>query len=387
MTAPNGGENWQVDSAHDITWTAGTGTGAAIAISRDGGSSWSDIATGLDNSGSYSWTVSGPETTQAEIRVTTSDGADTSDADFTISPPATPPTVTSPNGGEDWQVGSAHDITWTVGTGTGAAIAVSRDGGSSWSDIDTSLADLASYSWRDVVSRLDNTGSYSWTVSGPPTTQAEIRVTTSDGADTSDAVFTITAVSDDIIPPTTTASGYDADWHRKAVTVTFLATDNAGGSGVDYTEYKVDSGSWTHGAAVTILAPAGGGNDGIHTIYYRSVDKADNVEVEQSCEVKIDTVGPVCKAKKATVKKGNTCTLHFAVSDVTSPQVQFTVKVKTLNGVTKKKVTSSWADANYWYWWKFTCTLKKGTYRYYVYAKDLAGNPQSVGASAKLKVT
>jgi hypothetical protein len=294
--------------------------------------------------------------------------------------------VTAPNGGEDWQVGSAQNITWTAGTGTGAAIAISRDGGLSWSDMDTGRANLASYAWSDVANRLDNTGSYSWTVSGPETTQAEIRVTTSDGADTSDDVFTIAAESHDNTPPTTTASGYDAKWHRKAVTVTFVATD-AGGSGVDYTEYKVDSGSWTHRTSVTILAPAGGGNDGAHTIYYRSADNAGNIEAQKSCQVNIDTVGPVCTAKNASVKKGKRCTLHFAVYDVTSPQVQFTVKVKTSSGVTKKTVTSTWTSANSGFRWWFTCTLKKGTYRYYVYAKDMAGNSQSVAASAKLKVT
>jgi hypothetical protein len=50
-------------------------------------------------------------------------------------------------------------------------------------------------------------------------------------------------------------------------------------------------------------------------------------------------------------------------------------------------VTSTWTSANSGFRWWFTCTLKKGTYRYYVYAKDMAGNSQSVAASAKLKVT
>ena len=175
VTSPNGGESWLVGSAHAITWTAGTGVGATITISRDGGSSWIPIADLWASSNSYSWTVSGPETTQAMIKVTNSAGSDTSNAAFTI---GSPPTVTSPNGGETWPVGSAHVITWTAGSGTGAAIAISRDGGSSW---------------NDIVSGLANSGSYSWTVSGPATTQTRIKVTTSVGSDTSNAVFTIAA--------------------------------------------------------------------------------------------------------------------------------------------------------------------------------------------------
>ena len=101
----------------------------------------------------------------------------------------------------------------------------------------------------------------------------------------------------------------------------------------------------------------------------------------------LDTVGPVTKAKKATVKHSKQAALNFTVNDVTSPQVQYTVKVKTLKGVTKKSTTSAGRpDANHSWTWKFKCTLKKGTYRYYVYGVDLAGNAQSVVGSAKLKV-
>ena len=101
----------------------------------------------------------------------------------------------------------------------------------------------------------------------------------------------------------------------------------------------------------------------------------------------VDTVGPVCKAKNATVKKGNVCKLKFYVGDAASAQVKFQVKIKTLAGTTKKVSPSiGWQDANHWWTWSFTCTLKKGTYHSYVYAKDLSGNPQSKLGSAKLTV-
>ncbi len=100
-----------------------------------------------------------------------------------------------------------------------------------------------------------------------------------------------------------------------------------------------------------------------------------------------DTVGPVCKAKNATVKKGKRCKLWFYVGDVLSAKVNFQVKVTTLSGKTKKVSPAiGWQDANYWWTWTWTCKLKKGTYRIHVYAKDLSGNPQSKLGSAKLKV-
>jgi len=101
----------------------------------------------------------------------------------------------------------------------------------------------------------------------------------------------------------------------------------------------------------------------------------------------IDTVGPVCKAKNATVKHGKVCKLNFYVGDALSAKVNFQVKIKTLAGKVKKVAPPiGWQDANNWWTWTFTCGFAKGTYRYYVYGKDLAGNAQSVVGSAKLKV-
>ena len=93
----------------------------------------------------------------------------------------------------------------------------------------------------------------------------------------------------DTTPPHTTASGWDDAWHSTPVTVTFSATDNAGGSGVDYTEYQLDALDWKHGTSVTLPAEP----DTVHTwgIKYRSVDNAGNVEPYHTCQVKIDTSG------------------------------------------------------------------------------------------------
>ena len=49
----------------------------------------------------------------------------------------------------------------------------------------------------------------------------------------------------DVTPPTTTVTGADARWHDTAVTLTFTAVDNGGGSGVAYTQYELDAGPWT----------------------------------------------------------------------------------------------------------------------------------------------
>ncbi len=92
----------------------------------------------------------------------------------------------------------------------------------------------------------------------------------------------------DNTPPTTqvVAPGFDDNWHNSDVTISFTALD--AGSGVAATEYKIDDGAWTSGTSVTVTASAGGGNDGVHTVKYRSIDNAGNLETTQFGTVKIE---------------------------------------------------------------------------------------------------
>ena len=68
--------------------------------------------------------------------------------------------------------------------------------------------------------------------------------------------------------------------------MTLAGTDNAGGSGIDKTEYKVDG-----GAFATYSAPIAVTTAGTHTIEYRSTDKNGNVEATKTLSVKVDKVG------------------------------------------------------------------------------------------------
>ena len=75
------------------------------------------------------------------------------------------------------------------------------------------------------------------------------------------------------------AVGADDAWHNTSVTVTFTATDDA--SGVAYTEYSLDGGAWTRGTSVTIAPPKRTAVADVHSVAYRSADKAGNVETAQ----------------------------------------------------------------------------------------------------------
>ena len=95
-------------------------------------------------------------------------------------------TVTSPNGGEVWPIGTTQSITWTATDNTGVAsvdLAYSTDGGATYPNA--------------IATGIPNSGSFAWTVPNTPTTTARVRVTAHDAAcgltasDASDANFTI----------------------------------------------------------------------------------------------------------------------------------------------------------------------------------------------------
>ena len=182
VTSPNGGERWEVNSQQTITWTStGTVGNVKIEYSTDNGGNWASIIASTENDGTHPWTAANKASNQCLVRVSETDGspADTSDAVFTIFPPSL--TVTSPNGGENWDVGSVHAITWT-GEGTVGNVMIEysiNDGGS----------------WITIVQSTGNDGSYNWNIPATPSGNCLVRISEKDGdsspSDTSDAVFSI----------------------------------------------------------------------------------------------------------------------------------------------------------------------------------------------------
>ncbi|WP_329072397.1 OmpL47-type beta-barrel domain-containing protein [Amycolatopsis sp. NBC_01480] len=93
------------------------------------------------------------------------------------------------------------------------------------------------------------------------------------------SAFTIVAGGDTVSPATSivVSGNLDADWrYIENATVTLTAEDNAGGSGVDKIEYKLDDGVWT-----TYTEPVKVTGIGSHSVWYRASDKAGNVSAEK----------------------------------------------------------------------------------------------------------
>ena len=201
--------------------------------------------------------------------------------------------------------------------------------------------------------------------------------------------FTRTAGSSDLTPPTTTVRGADTRWHNRAVTLTFSAIDK-GGSGTAYTQYSLDKGAtWERATTLTLAAPSSHANDGSHTILYRSVDAAGNIEQARSCTVNIDTCRPKPVVNwAATARSGHTASLRYCISDHRpgSPTVTVTIKVKTSRGRLVRKLVASGVTVNKRLVMSFVFRRTAGRYRFFVYATDAAGNTQSSVGSNRLTV-
>ncbi|MFC2146815.1 hypothetical protein ACFLRT_05570, partial [Acidobacteriota bacterium] len=120
---------------------------------------------------------------QCLLRVSDTDGSptDTSDANFTIGGVAVNTiTVKSPNGGETWQAGSTHNVTW--------------EGSTSFSKVDIEYYN--GITWNVIVSGTADDGVHPWTIPDIATSNARIWIKGYDVAtnptDYSNSTFTIT---------------------------------------------------------------------------------------------------------------------------------------------------------------------------------------------------
>ncbi len=181
IVSPNGGEDWRIASPQTISWMpTNSGPNVQIEISRNSGVDWEVLADSTENDGSWQWIVTGPSSQSCLLRVSAKNGSasDVSDAAFSISDiPSI--TVTSPNGGENWEIGSDQQITWSsVNVAAAVQISMSWNNGSVWFILEDST---------------ENDGSWNWKVTEPVSDSCLLRVSAKDGSatDVSDAPFSV----------------------------------------------------------------------------------------------------------------------------------------------------------------------------------------------------
>jgi uncharacterized protein (TIGR02145 family) len=148
---PNGGENWQVGSNQNITWTNSYFINAKIELTTDNGTTWSTVVASIPAaSGSYNWTIPNSPSTLCKLRISNvidTTISITSAATFTITPVPVI-IITSPTSAETWHVGDIHSITWTSSDVANVKIDYTSDAGSTWTPVIASTeASIGSYDW------------------------------------------------------------------------------------------------------------------------------------------------------------------------------------------------------------------------------------------------
>ncbi len=123
VSAPDGDQTWQRGTTQTITWTQTGLANTNVKILLMKGYGFNVAATIADpvsaTSGSYPWTVPStlPTGTDYWVKIVSISYPDVQgdmwSGWITIPAPDATITVTSPKGGENWQVGSNHWITWT----------------------------------------------------------------------------------------------------------------------------------------------------------------------------------------------------------------------------------------------------------------------------------
>ena len=188
-SALGGGLNWHFPSVGGSALAAKgldvyvggvfTAAGAVSAnyIAKWNGSSWGALGSGLNNMVS----AIGASGTDVYVggQFTTAGGREA----YYLARWVEPLAVVSPNGGESWDTGSTHAVTWTVDASLGPVkIECSTNNGATWTT---------------VVASTPNTGTYSWTLPNTPSASCRIRVSEAadgDPADSSDGLFTIAGI-------------------------------------------------------------------------------------------------------------------------------------------------------------------------------------------------
>ena len=120
LTSPNGGEDWEPGSIHTITWSAANLSSSYITIKLYKNGSYNSLLSNYTSkNSSYSWSIPSNLSISDYYKVriqeyNSSFVYDDSDSYFSISLESPTITLTSPNGGEDWEPGSIHTITWSA---------------------------------------------------------------------------------------------------------------------------------------------------------------------------------------------------------------------------------------------------------------------------------
>jgi len=249
VTSPNGGETWQIGTSYTITWSDNITSNVKIDLYKSGTYNRL-IKDSTPSNGSYSWSIPTDltESSSYKVKITSTSNSSVNDYSnnyFTIEeePPADYITVTSPNGGETWQMGTSYTITWSDNITSNVKIDLYKSG---------------TYN-RLIKDSTPSNGSYTWSIPTDLTESSNYKVkiiSTSNSSvnDQSDSYFEIfessgvqAQISANIIPNTiyvgvtTNATWKITESNGVGVSMNYMSLQRSD----DFTEYTGDEAiSW-----------------------------------------------------------------------------------------------------------------------------------------------
>ncbi|NCC49917.1 MAG: hypothetical protein EOM20_01750 [Spartobacteria bacterium] len=276
-----GGTDITETSGGRLTFDGTTGDGAKVSWIAD--DAWADA---IEEHGQGTITIAiSPEATGTIYIPWTLIGDDWGSAPHTATgmlaltaagPPPPALTLTAPDGGESWAIGSTQTITWTSQNYTQQVnLAYSINGGTTWSALVTEISD---------------SGSYAWTIPPPESTNSAVRISAPDESlsDQSATAFTLYQPVDWL-----TASQYTntlSGGHGDSISITFDAAGKTPG---------------TYQAWIRVASTAGTTN--IPVTMQVTQSAGTNYLIMASCEAD-GTISP-----QGTISVSNGCSTGFVI--------------------------------------------------------------------------
>ncbi|MGA2299026.1 MAG: SUMF1/EgtB/PvdO family nonheme iron enzyme, partial [FCB group bacterium] len=201
LRVPNGGELWHTGSSYKIEWTNYFLDNVKIEYSLNSGGTWNTIIPSYSaSSQSFTWAVPYTPSTTCKIRLSDVDDYkifDISDSVFTIAVQDNQSIkVTTPNGGEDWTIGTNQIISWESAEVDNVKIEYTTNNGSKWKLIASSVPATSS--------------SFSWIIPNTPSSICRVKISDASNAslyDLTDGYFTIRPATVPIIKIITPGKG------------------------------------------------------------------------------------------------------------------------------------------------------------------------------------
>jgi len=233
VTAPNGGEQWEVGTTKTISWVSEpTTTRYIVSYSVNGGSSWSTISSSTYST-TQTWTIPNQPNNVSLIRVQDYNNTciqDVSNSYFSITPPQPVITVTYPNSNITTYSNNSITIQWTSSYVSSSFVKIefTSDNGATW---------------QTVAEPTENDGSYAWTLPNINSLQCRFRVSEYNNPSVNDE----SDVNFKVLPPfiTVTSPNGGESWKGcQSKTITWTSGGTSGTFGI---YYSINNGvSWTY---------------------------------------------------------------------------------------------------------------------------------------------